>query len=138
VSCKLDCELALIHLSLLRFGLSRFLDLFYRLQAPFSGKNPYICDLHRFMRHYAFCYSGATGRRCLEVVKGKYGHLALVDEPGLPEGRAPLVVVGKRKNDTGGLREPISQPLYPVYANAIIDPGLVRIFFSHTSRCATA
>lgn len=88
-------------------------------------RNTYVDLLHRFMRHYGYCYAGATGRRCLEVIRGKYGHVRLFDEPGLPEARAPEVVVGIKKNDTGGMGTPIRQPLFPIYSNAIIDPGLV-------------
>jgi hypothetical protein len=81
--------------------------------------------LHRFIRHVAFTYGGTSGRRVIEIINARYGHLKIYEELGLPEGRAPKISVGFAKNNKLNLREPVLQPLYPTYSNMVIDPGLV-------------
>ena len=90
-----------------------------------TGSHVYVLLVHRLMRHFAFTYGGFTGRRCEEVLNARYSDVGLVDENGIPEGRVPIITVGFAKNNTDGDRQPVVQPLFPVYSNMFVDPGLV-------------
>lgn len=90
-----------------------------------TSRGTYVQLVHRLMRHFAFTYGGFTGRRCEEVINARYADIGLQDEPGLPEGRTPVITVGHAKNNTDGARQPVIQILFPVYSNMFVDPGLV-------------
>ena len=98
------------------------------LQAP-TSTNEYVSLLHRFMRHFAFTYGGATGRRCEEALDMMYCNAGLFDEPGICDGRVPRIIVGWAKNNSDGQRVPVIQPLYPVRDNMFVCPMLVSTLF---------
>ena len=81
--------------------------------------------LHRFIRHFAFCYGGATGRRVEEAICMMYAHSGLIEEPGVADGRIARMIVGWAKNNKDGERSPVYQPLYPVRDNIFVCPALV-------------
>ena len=81
--------------------------------------------VEKFSMHLGQCIGGSTGRRVNEVINVKQANCGLMDDPGVPIGRVPLLSIIEPKNDKDQENLPVLQPLYPVYSNVFRCPALV-------------